>query len=161
MKNLILVRHGKSSWDYNVDDKDRSLKERGIADAHMVASRFTSQNLKIDAVFSSPAIRALHTCAIFLRELSVPFSKLQVNNELYDFSGESVFQFVENFPENIDNVLIFGHNNAFTNVVNTWGNKYIENVVTSGLVHLVFNVGTWKEISQGTTKQILFPKQLR
>lgn len=160
MKNLILVRHGKSSWDYNVDDKDRPLKERGVDDAHLVVSKFTSKNIKIDAVFSSPAIRALHTCAIFLRELNVPFSKLQINNALYDFSGESVFQFVENLPENIDNVLIFGHNNAFTNVVNTWGDKYIENVVTSGLVQITFNVDVWKDVSKGVTEQILFPKQL-
>ena len=29
MKTLILVRHGKSSWDYAVNDKDRPLQRAG------------------------------------------------------------------------------------------------------------------------------------
>ncbi|PCJ93244.1 MAG: histidine phosphatase family protein [Flavobacteriaceae bacterium] len=160
MKHLILIRHGKSSWDYNVDDKDRPLKERGIVDAHLVASKFSSQNIEINAVFSSPAIRALHTCSIFLRELDIPFATLEVHEALYDFSGDGIVPFVKNLPNNLNKVLLFGHNNAFTNVVNTWGNQYIENVVTSGLVHLSFNVDAWQDVSKGNTEQTMFPKQL-
>ncbi|MGY8915204.1 MAG: SixA phosphatase family protein, partial [Flavobacteriales bacterium] len=53
MKTLILVRHGKSSWDYQVDDQDRPLKERGINDGHLVGSAVKSMNISIDAAFSS------------------------------------------------------------------------------------------------------------
>ena len=69
MKTLILVRHGKSSWEYSVDDKDRPLKERGVNDGHLISEEFKSQNAStIDAAFSSPANRALHTGMIFLTE---------------------------------------------------------------------------------------------
>ena len=30
MKELILLRHAKSSWDYAVADRDRVLQEKGI-----------------------------------------------------------------------------------------------------------------------------------
>ena len=30
MKELILLRHAKSSWDYNVEDRNRPLSEKGI-----------------------------------------------------------------------------------------------------------------------------------
>ncbi|NJB70448.1 phosphohistidine phosphatase [Saonia flava] len=161
MKNLILVRHGKSSWDYNVGDRDRPLLEKGINDVHLVASKFSNQDIVIERVFSSPANRALHTCMIFLRTLKFPFSKFQVENTLYDFSGDGVSSFVKNLPQDINNVMIFGHNNAFTNLVNTWGDQYIENVTTSGLVHLSFKVDSWSDISKGSIRQVLFPKQLR
>ncbi|CAM4260569.1 SixA phosphatase family protein [Zobellia nedashkovskayae] len=161
MKTLIMVRHGKSSWDYSVSDKDRPLQERGVNDALLVSSEFKSQTQKVDAIFSSPANRALHTCMIFVRQLNLPLSSVQIKNELYDFSGESVFEFISNLDESLDSVLIFGHNHAFTHVANSLGNSYIDNVTTSGLVHLNFNVDNWNLVEKGTTKQTIFPKDLR
>lgn len=160
MKTLILVRHGKSSWDYSVDDKDRPLQERGINDGHLVSKKFKSRDVAIDAVFSSPANRALHTCMIFLRQINIPFTKLQVTNDLYDFSGESVLKFVKKLDDRFDTVMIFGHNDAFTNVANSLGNSYIDSVPTTGLVQLDFEVKGWASVTKGTTTQTIFRKDL-
>ena len=161
MKTLILVRHGKSSWEYSVDDKDRPLKERGVNDGHLVSQKFKSQNPNIDAVFSSPANRALHTCVIFLRNLNHPFSKFQLSNELYDFSGGGVMKFVKSLDNSLDTVLIFGHNEAFTHVANQWGNRYIDNVPTTGLVQLTFDTDDWASVEKGITERTIFPKALK
>ncbi|HET8735786.1 MAG TPA: histidine phosphatase family protein [Pricia sp.] len=161
MKTILLVRHGKSSWDYSVDDKDRPLKARGINDGHLVSETLKSQNPAIDAAFSSPANRALHTCLIFLRHLNFPFVKFQITNELYDFSGERVLKFIKRLDDTLDTVLIFGHNEAFTNVANQLGNSYIDKVPTTGLVQLNFDVDTWASVEKGTTGQTLFPKELK
>ncbi len=161
MKTLILVRHGKSSWEYSVGDKDRPLLQRGINDAHLVSEKFNEQGIPIDAAFSSPANRALHTSMIFTRQLYFPLDKFRVVNELYDFSGEYVLQFVKELDDDLNTVLIFGHNHAFTHIANSLGNTYIENVPTSGLAQLEFDVEDWKSIEKGITKQTIFPKQLR
>ncbi|TMM55884.1 histidine phosphatase family protein [Maribacter algarum] len=161
MKTLILVRHGKSSWEYSVGDKDRPLLQRGINDAHLVADNFNEQSIPVDAAFSSPANRALHTSMIFVRQLYFALDKFRVVNELYDFSGEYVLQFVKGLDDDLNTVLIFGHNHAFTHIANSLGNTYIENVPTSGLVHLEFEVEDWKSVEKGITKQTIFPKQLR
>jgi len=161
MKTLLLARHGKSSWEYSVSDKDRPLKERGINDALLVSTKLRDRNLKIDAVFSSPANRALHTCMIFLRQLEFPFSGLEIIENLYDFSGESDLNFIKSLDNSLDVVLIFGHNHAFTQLANSLGNIYIENVPTSGLVYLKFDVGKWEAIDQGTTVETIFPKELK
>lgn len=161
MKTLILVRHGKSSWEYSVGDKDRPLLQRGINDAHLVSENFNEQALPIDAAFSSPANRALHTSMIFVRQLYFPLNKFRVVNELYDFSGEYVLQFVRELDDDLDTVLIFGHNHAFTQIANSLGNIYIENVPTSGLVQLEFDTDNWKSVEKGSTKQTIFPKELR
>lgn len=161
MKKLILVRHGKSSWEYAVSDRDRPLSERGINDALLVSGKLLSQNVQIDAVFSSPANRALHTCAIFLRQLDLPFEKFELSNELYDFSGDDVLGFTKNLNNGYNTVMIFGHNHAYTHIANSLGNTYIENVPTSGLVELDFDIDDWSKIAKGTTTQTIFPKQLR
>lgn len=161
MKQLILMRHGKSSWDYDVSDKDRPLKERGINDAHLVSSEFRKMNHNIDFAFSSPANRALHTSMIFLRGQEFNLGKFRVTESLYDFSGSSVEHFVHRLDNNVRTVAVFGHNYAFTSLVNAWGDKYIENVPTSGLVFISFNENDWSNISKGTTKEIIFPKHLK
>jgi len=161
MKKLLLVRHGKSSWEYAVSDRDRPLTERGINDALLVSGKLLSQNLEIDAVFSSPANRALHTCTIFLRQLDFPLKKLEIVDQLYDFSGDDVLRHLQNMSNSFDRVMIFGHNHAYTHIANSLGNSYIDNVPTSGLVELEFDIEDWSKIAKGTTAQTIFPKQLR
>ncbi|PRX55444.1 SixA phosphatase family protein [Flagellimonas meridianipacifica] len=161
MKQIVLMRHGKSSWDYEVSDKDRPLKERGIHDAHLVAEKLSSKGFSIDFAYSSPANRALHTSMIFLRGIGFDLTRFQVTNALYDFSGDSVAAFIESLPDTLDTVMIFGHNYAFTTLANTWGDTYIENLPTAGLVQIEFDVNGWSKISKGRTKQIVFPKHLR
>ena len=43
--------------------------------------------------------------------------------------------------------MVFGHNYAFTNLVNQLGNKYIENVPTSGMVKIDFEIEHWKDLA--------------
>ncbi|MFK7812581.1 MAG: histidine phosphatase family protein [Maribacter sp.] len=161
MKTLILVRHGKSSWEYSVGDKDRPLLERGINDASLVADKFHENGLNIDSIFSSPSNRALHTAMIFCRQMYFSLDNFRATECLYDFSGEEVLHFIKKLDNDFQTVMIFGHNHAFTHIANSLGNSYIENVPTSGLVQLEFDVDDWKSIEKANTKQIIFPKQLR
>ena len=161
MKTLILVRHSKSSWEYAVGDKDRPLLPSGINDAISVADTFNDQAVEIDAIFSSPANRALHTAMIFCRQLYFPLERFQVRAELYDFSGNDVLGFIKNLGSDLNTVMVFGHNHAFTYIANSLGNTYIDNVPTSGLVHLQFHGADWYSIAKGTTKQTIFPKEIR
>ncbi len=118
-------------------------------------------NFKIDAVFSSPANRALHTCMIFLRQLDFPFDKFHVTNELYDFSGDEVLHRIKTFDNKLDTVLLFGHNPAFTHIANSLGNTYIDNVPTTGMVQLQLETENWVSLQKGTTKKQVFPKNLK
>lgn len=161
MKTIIFVRHGKSSWEYSVDDKDRPLKQRGIDDAHKVALELKRTNNVIDACFSSPANRALHTASIFLRMLSVNFEQFMVQDALYDFSGESVLHFLKSLNDELSSIMIFGHNHALTALVNMLGDTYLENLPTSGVAIVEFNFNHWSDLKDGKTKQIIIPKELR
>ncbi|WP_340076490.1 SixA phosphatase family protein [Leptobacterium sp. I13] len=161
MKRLIIVRHAKSSWEYEVNDKDRPLMERGINDAHIVASAIKEYTQGVDVVFSSPANRALHTCMIFLRNLDIPFAKLQIVKNLYDFSGNKVMSLLKSIPETYRTVLIFGHNDALTFIANELGHQYIDNVKTSGVVVVDFKEQEWVNITKGKTIKTIFPKSLR
>lgn len=160
MKHIILMRHGKSSWEYEVSDKDRPLKERGIDNTLQVAGAFKDFAVKIDAAYSSPANRALHTAVIFLRKTRSPLANLRIEEALYDFSGESIQNFVKSIDNTHNTIALFGHNYAFTILANAWGDRHIEEVPTSGLVHIAFRVDHWADIVKGTTKYFTSPELL-
>ena len=73
MKTLYIVRHAKSSWDYeSIADIDRPLKERGIKDAHLISNYLAETIKKPDVFVTSSANRALHTAIIFCDNFSYP-----------------------------------------------------------------------------------------
>ena len=144
-----------------VSDYDRPLKRRGIKDAKLIGSKLKELNLPIDAVFTSYANRAYHTCALVSKKLELPFEMLQIVEDLYDFSGESALRFIKSQPREINNLVVFGHNHAFTTLANQLGNRYIENIPTAGVVVVTFPVKEWSQINQGITEQTLFPKNFR
>jgi len=161
MKQLILVRHAKSSWKYNVSDRERPLKKRGITDAHLVSKAFKNEQIAIDFVYSSPANRAQSTCKIFTENLDIPEEKIQILDKLYDFGGQDVMACIKSFDNALHTVMIFGHNHAFTSIAHLYGDRYIDNLPTSGLVLIAFNVDAWEYAKYGQTKLVLFPRDFR
>jgi phosphohistidine phosphatase len=161
MKKLIFIRHAKSSWEYDVDDRKRPLSNRGITDAALVSKEFNIKEFNIDAVFSSPAKRALLTCEIFFKNLNIDINLLTISEDLYDFGGQSVMSFIKKIDDSNENVMIFGHNHAFTYLVNLFGSVNIDNLPTSGLVSIDFNISTWSDIQKGITNTIIVPKHLK
>ena len=161
MKTIILVRHGKSSWEFDVNDRERPLKSRGESDAQLIVNQFKKTSKSPDKIFSSPAKRALSTCKIFSKALNIPENFITINEELYDFGGESVINFIRTLTDSYSNIMIFGHNHAFTSIANIFGSIFIDNLPTSGLVKINFEVDFWKDIENGQTELILTPKEFK
>lgn len=161
MKKIVFIRHGKSSWSRNLPDIERPLKKRGINDGKLVSEVFKNEQFTPDFVFSSPANRAYTTCKLFIKALNIPKEKVIIEDELYDFAGQKVIKFIQNLDNKIDTVMLFGHNYAFTSLVNALGNKHIANLPTTGLVLIEFDSDSWNDLSKGISKLIIFPKELR
>jgi len=161
MKNLIVIRHAKSSWDAPLKDIDRPLDNRGIKDAHRIALRAVKHLPKTFLMFSSTAKRASETAIIFAQNFLYPVGNIVFKEELYTFDENSLERVVKSFDNKYDNVILFGHNEAITNFVNKFGDIYIENVPTSGFVSLKFDSDNWQFIDRGRTIKTLFPKDLK
>ena len=161
MKKVILIRHGKSSWEHDVTDRDRPLKARGINDSELISKELGVKGDIPKTIFSIPANRALSTCKIFLKSLDISESEITVVEDLYDFEGQNVINFIKTLPNDVNEVMIFGHNHAFTSISNIFGDTYIDNLPTSGLVKLNFEIDDWKDLKQGITEFVIFPKELK
>ena len=161
MKNLILIRHAKSSWDAPLKDIDRPLEKRGIKDAHLVATNSISFVPKTFLIYSSPAKRASETAIIFAQTISYPLEDIIFKDQLYTFDENQLEDFIKNLNNINENVIIFGHNEAITNFVNKFGDVLIDNVTTSGFVSIKFDTNNWNTLTKGKTTKIIFPKDLK
>ncbi len=161
MKELLLIRHAKSSWGAPFHDIDRPLTSKGIQDAHLVSTQISNQIPKSFMVWSSIAKRASETAIIFAQNISFPIESIIFKEELYTFDERKLEQIIKLCPNDYDNLILFGHNEAITNFVNKFGNIFIDNVSTSGFVNIIFDNNSWKDIQKGVTKKVIFPSDLK
>src|SRR5688572_27194068 len=95
MKELLLVRHAKSSWDdFSVKDFDRPLNDRGKRDAPDMAKRVRDKDIEIDAFISSPAKRARKTAEAFAKEYKDKKDDIIFFKELYLASPSAFFEVI-------------------------------------------------------------------
>ncbi len=161
MKNLILIRHSKSSWDAPVQDIERSISKRGVKDAHLIAAKTTEILPQSYIVWSSKAKRTQETAFIFSQYLSIPLETILFSEDLYTFDAKSLEKIIKKCKNSYDSLILFGHNEAITKFVNKFGDLYIENVPTSGVVALQFDTNDWNTISKGKTIATLFPSHFK
>ena len=161
MKTLYFVRHAKSSWKLDIDDHQRPLKKRGINDATLVSTKVAAEMQVPQYCISSDAVRAKSTAVFFKNAFNVADDNFVLDHSLYDFSGQQVMSMIKNLDNANDCVMIFGHNHAFTSIVNMLGDEYIENLPTSGFVAIEFNAESWQNIIIGKTTKIIFPRHLK
>lgn len=161
MKNLIIIRHAKSSWDIPCQDIERPLEQRGIDDAHLVASNCIKYLPSNFVILSSSAKRARETALIFASTILYPVESIVFRDDLYTFDENKLETIIKSIGNDFENVILFGHNEAITNFVNKFGDIFIDNVPTSGLVCLQFQTDNWEKISKGKTKKTIFPRNLK
>jgi phosphohistidine phosphatase len=161
MKKLILIRHAKSSWEAPLRDFDRPLTKNGIQDAHLVSSNIINDIPKTFLLWSSASKRAAETALIFAQNISFPINSIVFKEDLYTFDEKKLEQIIKTCPNNYDNLILFGHNEAITNFVNKFGNVFIDNVSTSGFVSINFDTDNWNSIKNGTTIKAIFPRDLK
>lgn len=161
MKRLSLVRHGKSSWKHDLPDDKRPLKKRAYRDGEVVIKTYKEFYTPKAMFWSSPAVRALETAKMFKEQLEVPDEYFKIKESLYTFDQEDLLKIIKSCEDSIEKLVVFGHNPAMTGLVNQLGDKGLDNLPTTGLCVIDFEVDSWKDIKKGKTLLTLIPKELR
>lgn len=161
MKQLILVRHGKSDWNHNVTDHQRPLKKRAYDDAEKVSSAFQSAVNFNFPIYSSTAKRAHTTAQLLQDHLKDQVTELKTFDELYTFNSDDLLQFIHQLPDEEDQVMMVSHNGGLTDLINRISNATLDNLPTTGLVLIKFEIEQWQAVDKGQMILHLFPKNLR
>ena len=146
MKKITFLRHSKSSWDYNLDDIDRPLNNSGVAKIKKVAESSKAQFVKSDIIFSSSATRAIHTSLILTRSLSINSNRISICEDLYTFEFNEVVNFINKIENKYSEVVLVGHNPAYTEISNYFSENKILNLPTAGWFSIKFDSNSWSDI---------------
>lgn len=165
MKTLTLVRHAKSSWQ-NKDwaDIERPLNEKGLMDAPIIADVIaTKLDPKPDLILSSNALRAFSTANIFSQALGYNEDSVVIENGIYDRGTKYIIQLLKTQPEEIDSILLFGHNPDVTSMATYFLGDYIQSLPTCAVISIEFDIEQWSEIEDinGVMKFYEYPKKHR
>ncbi|MFT4523452.1 MAG: phosphohistidine phosphatase [Bacteroidia bacterium] len=154
MKTLTILRHAKSDWSHpDLSDHDRPLNKRGNGDLPKIAHRFVELNIRLDACIHSTAIRATTTALQVLNMASIEVPTFAQHN-LYTFEGKEVITIIHHLDNLYHEVLMVGHNPAFTEVINLLSNIRLDNLPTGGMAQIQFDSNRWEECRIGSGKLI-------
>lgn len=163
MKLLYLVRHAKSSWaNMSLADHDRPLNNRGKRNAPEMGKRLHSKGILPDLLISSTAKRALSTAKKIALEINYEPNKIRTSRFLFHAGEEDIVELIRQQDNNLDSLMLFGHNPGFTYCVNLLSNAGIDNVPTCGIIAISFDTDSWRDIERGQGKLTFFdyPKKL-
>lgn len=162
MKTLYIIRHAKSSWSFDLPDKDRPLGVRGRRDAPRVGAHLSQTEETPDHIITSPAARALNTALIIADEWGFPENEIELSDELYHTAPSEILAFLKGQSDDLESIAIFGHNPGFTELVNILGTEYLDNLPTGGVYAFTFRAKKWSDISEKNAEKKVFiaPKRL-
>ena len=161
MKTLYFVRHAKSDWSFpGLSDHDRPLNERGRRDAPKMASKLSALLPQPKLLVSSTALRAYTTATYFANAMNIKLDAIIKKKELYEASEKQIFRVIQQLPEDIDVVMLFGHNPTLTDLANIFASDYIPNIPTCGVFWVQSETKYWSLLDESNSKLCgyLFPK---
>jgi len=146
MKQLLLIRHAKSSWDdLSGSDFDRQLSGRGLRDAPIMGRRLAERGLFPDAFLISSAQRTRTTAKLLAGELNFPEADIDQRDALYLASPATMLQLIRQTPEYVQRLALVAHNPGITELTNQLANTDINNIPTCGVALLDLGIDSWRD----------------
>ncbi len=148
MKELIILRHAKSSWEHEgLSDHDRSLNKRGVKNAQSIGEFLNAITGRPDLIISSSATRASQTARIIADEIGYPINEIKSTRELYLAWINDILKTISSLPKNIDSCIIVGHNPGLTDLINYFGIK-LDSLPTASAACIEFETTQWDNLSK-------------
>jgi phosphohistidine phosphatase len=163
LKKLYLVRHAKSSWEEPGGyDLDRPLLEKGIKRTMKVIRFLKERAVTIDLMISSPAERALQTAILVAQGIGYPEEKIRVERKIYDGYYDRILDLIYSTANNVNSLMIFGHNPTITQLANLFLHPGVDLLPTTGIICISFDTKKWESIPsvEPVNEFIVFPKML-
>jgi phosphohistidine phosphatase len=164
-KRLFLLRHAKSSWDDpRLDDHDRPLAPRGLRASALIADHVRQSGIVPDLVLCSSARRTRETLDRVRPSLGP--AEVLLERDLYGASSEHLLQRLRTVPDEIESVMLVGHQPAIQELALRLAVEGPEALKakfpTAALATITFD-GDWSELGQRGAELSAYvkPKQLK
>lgn len=160
MRQILLLRHAKSSWDDPaLGDFDRPLNNRGLRNARAMAAHLRKAGLRPAVVLCSAARRTRETYDILEPALEgIPVS---FEAELYEAAKHDLLQRLRRLDDHLGSLLLIGHNPGLERLALALSDghgeagplaRLAEKYPTGTLAVLDTDIGTWAALQDGACR---------
>ena len=154
MKSLLLLRHAKTSDNKaSISDGMRPLSDSGKYDVYKMSKFLKNNKLIPSLIISSSAKRAKDTSNLLAESIGYNDS-IYVSELLYETSAIDYINVISEVSNNINMVLLVGHNPILENLIELITNELIM-METCSLVHILLPITTWREIKKNPKGKLI------
>lgn len=170
-RQLLLLRHAKSSWDNEaLADFDRPLAPRGRKAAPRMGDEIRKRRWLPDLALVSPALRTRETWQLASSRWPAPQPPVAFPNELYEASAPELLTEAQSVPDKVMTLLVIGHNPGLEGFARELSGpssdgqalrSLTEKFPTAALARLEFD-GAWDGLEFGAARltHCLWPRDL-
>ncbi len=166
-RRLLLLRHGKSDWDADVDDFDRPLKGRGKRAAQRVGNWLVQQDAVPDYILASPAQRALQTARRACKAMDMAEETIRTDKRIYEAGVDDLLATLGECPETSQRVMLVGHNPGLESLIAWLARDHIPvpsdgKLVPTATLAMLAMPPDWRHLQSGcaTLMSITMPADL-
>ncbi len=167
MRNILLMRHGKSERELNVPDFDRPLAPRGLKDVPQMGRVLMAYNSAPELIISSPAKRARQTAEI-LAETCGYKGKISFDESFYSEGADALLERLKTVSQEINVVMLVGHNPCMEQAASAFcsgDTSYTAKVAlpTSAIVCFEAELPSWDKFRPGCCvfKWLVIPRLVK
>jgi phosphohistidine phosphatase len=163
-RQLVLLRHAKSSWDDPLlDDFDRPLAKRGRTAGRRIAEWMIRHKIRPSLVLCSPSARTRETLDLIGGAIG-PGAKVVYDKRLYLAELDDLLARVREVDSDVACLLMIGHNPGLQNFAVALASsaakreraRLAEKFPTASLAWFSVDGGSWADIDPAKTELIKF-----
>jgi len=146
MKDLLIIRHAKSSWaERGLADHERPLNERGRQAAPEMGRRLAARRLVPERMVISEALRARETAALMADAMGLGEDAIITDPRLYHAEPDDWLEVIREFPDEWQRVAVVGHNPALHELAEYLVDLGVAKFPTAAVAHIRFGASDWAD----------------
>lgn len=156
-KILYLLRHAQSAEkQQGQTDKDRELTTQGIKETLQIGTYLLHEKILLDVIYTSVAERAQTTSQLISDALKVDTDKIVLEEELFQASVRTFFEFITKIDNAYNHVMCVGHNPVISYLAEYLTKAEIGDMPPAGLAIVKFMINSWRDIQEGNGELVNF-----
>jgi len=170
MKNLLLLRHAKSSWTHpGLMDFERPLNNRGILAADKMATHLSANMPLPDQIICSSAQRTRETLSAFLKVYAHEMT-IEMSRDLYMAPPSVMIGLIQAVPTEVETLMLISHNPGMEELALTLSKPIHSDAMedmlfkypTAACAHLSFEGQDWMDVrvKSATLEAFIKPRDL-
>ncbi len=152
MKNILIVRHAKSGYDFASNDFHRTLTEEGIEDLAGLRRFMSDKKIEYDCVLASPATRTRQTA----EGINIAGKQVIFKPALYNAEVNTIVQVIQQTEDQYQSVVLVAHNPGLSELISMYSDLRLDHLPPGAAAFFSFPTDNWNDFGDNKLDFLYF-----